>query len=369
MQSDRPSHGFDSACIAAIQCTIPPACLDDKQHRLNLVNVAISALEPMIPGFKATIRGIMARVLIANCLMTMQESAAAFIYLRQAISLFEIFRVHEPGPSFRFSPSEGLRLHRIHWLLFIHEKYQAVSEFREPILKPLRTMPEFDEQMSREAHVGFTRIVKLFCFPDDDFLALWLENSTTNTGADADATWVQRKGAELKHDSEAARNENRILDATQQADLSITRCWLLTLLWRVAMKHDLLSNLPPDMCLSVFFPIDITGQLRQSLQTLPIESIMSHGVGVTQKLFEVADIAADLLLYAHPSLSSRGDELFGSLDYLHKLIIDSQLDDTRRSVLVEKSNRIQQWRTDPEMTAEHSLARWPRLHQDLPPAF
>jgi hypothetical protein len=283
----------------------------------------------------------MARVLIANCLMAIQESASAFVCLRQAISLLEIFRIHDRTSIARFSRAERLKLERLYHLLYVHERYQAISEFRRPILEPLSAVSECDPDVPAEIHVGFTQIIKLFHLLDAEFLRLWLNESDTSA---ANTAWIQHKGAEFQRDKEAAEEENRVLSAPQRADLSITRCWLLSLLWRLAMTYDLLSSLPQETCLSILFPLNITAQLRQNLQPLPVNAIMSNGVGITQKLFEVADTAADLLLYAHPTLGSFTDELYDNLVYLQALIANNKLGEMFQSILEGKSRRILQQR-------------------------
>jgi hypothetical protein len=86
----------------------------------------------------------------------------------------------------------------------------------------------------------------------------------------------------------------------QRADLFITRLWLRTLLWQLALSQGLLRSGASDTThegLSLQFPASrLSIQLRSLVDRLDsIVSIATQGSGIIQKLFEIASTIADVL--------------------------------------------------------------------------
>lgn len=88
-----------------------------------------------------------------------------------------------------------------------------------------------------------------------------------------------------------------MLSAMQQADLIITRQWLRTLTWQMAMSNTLLSSVPQSESLSLTLPTRLSSQLRQFLRRMSHDSIRIHGSGILSKLFEITDTIADVMIH------------------------------------------------------------------------
>ncbi len=88
------------------------------------------------------------------------------------------------------------------------------------------------------------------------------------------AEWVEQKQVELDCEERAtAEAEARLravggtgLSERQHADIFITRLWLRTLIWQLALSRGLLRSAPPEHAhrgLSLHFPADrLSAQLR-----------------------------------------------------------------------------------------------------------
>lgn len=128
----------------------------------------------------------------------------------------------------------------------------------------------------------------------------------------------------------------------QRADLAITREWLRTLIWRLAMSKTLLSSRSSKECLSLLFPVRLSQNLRQQVNSMSREDIEVHGSSITQKLFEITDTIADVLITVPAGTleetAHRIDDFLFILDFVVQF---PTLDHTRRGILLEKLERLQ----------------------------
>lgn len=278
---------------------------------------------------------IMTCVFIAKCLTAIDDSSTAFLYLRHAISMVETYRLETTETS---DNDERSRKHRLYWLLFVHERYQCISEYRTTVLRPLSELPAYDPAISTGAHKGFIRVVKLFRLLDDDFIAIWLDR---RDAVAVDVNWVREKSERFYEDEREAEGDENHLTLAQRADLVITRLWLMTLLWRIAISQRLLFD-GGDGHLPLLSPVDISRRLRKSIEKLPQTAIETHGVGIVQKLFELTDTMAEVVLhFPHLGSGNIGEQL-EDLNYLNQIVRASdRLDDVRRRILSDKFQRLQ----------------------------
>ncbi|KAI2479430.1 hypothetical protein Ptr902_08695 [Pyrenophora tritici-repentis] len=133
-----------------------------------------------------------------------------------------------------------------------------------------------------------------------------------------------------------------MLSMMQRADLTITREWLRTLVWRLAMSQTLLSTRSSKECLSLLFPIRLSQTLRQHVSSMSRHDIEVHGSSITQKLFEITDTIADVLIHVPAATleetALRIDDFLFILDFV---LLFPHLDQTRRGILLEKLERLQ----------------------------
>ena len=128
----------------------------------------------------------------------------------------------------------------------------------------------------------------------------------------------------------------------QRADLAITREWLRTLVWRLAMSKSLLSTRSSKECLTLLFPVRLSQNLRQQVTSMSRQDIEVHGSSIVQKLFEITDTISDVLIHVPAATleetSLRIDDFLFILDFVLQF---PTLDETRRGILLEKLERLQ----------------------------
>ncbi|KAK3399930.1 hypothetical protein B0T20DRAFT_391473 [Sordaria brevicollis] len=101
------------------------------------------------------------------------------------------------------------------------------------------------------------------------------------------------------------------LHTTQVANLKITQLWLRVILWQIRLRIGLLIPPPPrpttavasspigatgvKESLTYHHPLSIAHELVAVTKSLPLESIRVHGVGLTEKVFDIACAMVDVL--------------------------------------------------------------------------
>lgn len=317
-----------------------------RQH----VEWACDALGAQRPFSPLSVTKAMTHLFLANCLVAMGDRNTAFMHLRQAVSMSEVLLSRSGSGS---DCLDEPRLRRLHWLVYIHERYECISESRQTVLKPLPSIFVGDGELSTNVSVGFKRLVRLFLLLDDTFLAFW---SGADSRTPITEEWIAQRCEAFDEDEREARLEESQLSMAQRADLFITRHWLLALLWRIAMSHNLLRDLAPQVCFSLLFPLHVSKRLRQMLEHMPLEALLIHGVGIGQKLFELTDTVADVILHVSSISTATPESTMEQLDnflYLRNVLLGfSLLDATRKSIIEEKIARIVQLKTSFDTTTD-----------------
>ncbi|KAF2740382.1 hypothetical protein EJ04DRAFT_531029 [Polyplosphaeria fusca] len=305
----------------------------------TLVNYSMDTFRPMFVHAKGSVMRAMQSMFLHNCLMTKQASDAAFYYMRDSISIIQLMRIDNKDSTASLSPIERARRQRLYWLAFIQERFVAILDYRQAILSPMDGLPEDDSSIPLSVHEGFNQIIKLFRLLDADFLQNWLGSQNPGTVA---SSWIEEKSRELEGNEQDSDGYGlAMLTTMQRADLAITREWLRTLVWRLAMSQALLSSRSQRECLSLLFPVRLSKNLRQQVAGMSRADIEVHGSNV-QKLFEITDTIADVLIHVPaPSLEETGSRVDDFLFILDFVLLFPTLDQTRRGILLEKLERLQ----------------------------
>lgn len=277
-----------------------------------------ATMDMLLGGEQApSVENIMTRIYLEICLMTFNKTEQAFLILREAIAMIQMLGIDKgrrQESQNQWSPKELVRLQRLYWEIYIHERYQAVITMHPFILPPLRTgLPDYDSSIPSHVHYGFNRLIRLFLVMDNDFLYYWHEEDRQHPPRPGllplTVSWVEEKQSQLDDDEEAelatpavaATASAEALTELQQADLIVTRAWMRTLVWQMAMSRCLLSSdAPPQFheALSLAFPARrLAAQLRVLLARIPApgQSIAMHGSGILRKMFEIINTVADVM--------------------------------------------------------------------------
>ncbi|KAI9163687.1 putative sucrose utilization protein SUC1 [Paramyrothecium foliicola] len=242
--------------------------------------------------------------------MAFKRLDRSFAILREAISMIHTLKVHEYSGTQNMEAHEVSRRQRLYWEAFIHERFMTIIAGFPSILPPLRTgLPFADDSIPSTIEAGFNRLIHLFQIMDQPFLSHWTsQHDQQSEAAPTTAHWVQSKLAQLDRDELRAAEDDKAAGATgrgvltelQLADVFITRVWMRTLVWQLALSNRLLSSAPPQDShegLSLHFPVQrLSSELRGLVSRLAsVTSVATHGSGILQKLFEITNTVADVM--------------------------------------------------------------------------
>jgi hypothetical protein len=293
---------------------------------------------------EVTVRRIMTSMWIHNCLNIAKKSDLALYYLRDAVFLIQSLRLDEPDMVLRLAHSERAALQRLYSEIFIHERFFTLGfgDYHAPILPPLTHLPEADSTIDPAVQAGFNQIITLFSLVDEVFLRNWQAFRKGTDSPEMSGTWVEQINKALDHElhDEDGVDVN-IVSSMQHADIVVTRQWLRTLVWQMAMSKYLLRTTTEKECMSLLFPVKLVQQLRVAMSGIPGAHIRIHGRGVCTKLFEITDTIANVII--HVPAASQEDEALrvDHFLFLYRFLCTlERLDQTLKTILNEKMDKI-----------------------------
>ncbi|KAJ5736823.1 uncharacterized protein N7483_001948 [Penicillium malachiteum] len=236
------------------------------------------------------IEDVMGCVFTEMACITLRRPDLGFVYLREAISLLYMLNADSEEALANMTQIRRARLQRAYWECFVHERFTALTYNRPSCLGPLNTLPDHDPTLPDDVETSFNYCIESFCLVDRQFLDFWLGDRSQVT-----AEWIEDKQRQLE-DIDWHREVSQ-LPQMQQADLVITRHWLRTLTWQIALSNTLLSSSPASLLLSLSFPLRLSNSLRHFLVTIPRDLVEIHGSGILKKLFEIASTITDVVLH------------------------------------------------------------------------
>ncbi|KAL5603992.1 hypothetical protein FOVSG1_006742 [Fusarium oxysporum f. sp. vasinfectum] len=378
-----------------------------------------------------TVRKIMTCVFLAASLMGLRRRERAFTSLREAINMMQLLPYEE-------GDEDLPRKQRLYWQLFIHERFAAIALGLPPVLT-VCGYPQPDVALPTYIQTGFGRLCRLFSIMDNDFMRYWTkyQGSSEKMGItfwnpeprddEMTASWIERKHQELDADERSQhQNDANILHSVendrdsysssspedtepswstnvfelQNIDLQVTRLWIRTLLWQLAVSRMLLNSSllsTAHQAMSLTFPArDVVIQLRDHVSRLGSKTSFSpHGSGILDKLFEITNSIADVLLLVprdqldwfyqgNETGPSSGDAEFGNkqlgghllqaFEFLvHFLFSFDRIDHVQRKIIEQKSTSLGMqssglgWGTDwsrPEPPSRTSpVSAFPKSHR------
>ncbi|KAF1815520.1 hypothetical protein P152DRAFT_371606, partial [Eremomyces bilateralis CBS 781.70] len=239
------------------------------------------------------IQRIVVAYLIFGCYHCLDRQNTAWVYLRLATTLAYIMGLHS-GETYNVNnPGESAKRRKLFWLLFVTERAFALKHHRPITLHATIPVPSVNDDPS-ELHdmAGFIHLINLFKPFNETFFGLW---NRTQTGAVP--AWLHQLQLQL---SEALPS---YLDTTeiQAVDLRVSQLWLRTMVWQLAVSHGFVSSVASDSTLQFRYPIEISRELTEATTEFSRHAIETHGIGLVEKLFDIACTLTDILAFASPA--------------------------------------------------------------------
>ncbi|TKX23138.1 hypothetical protein C1H76_4686 [Elsinoe australis] len=275
---------------------------------------------------------VMTSVFLEICLMNLSKPDLGHFYLNEAICQLAMLHIDDPAVMAALPHPERCRRERLYWECFIHERFSAVVHDRVVVLDPLPELPPYDPTIDYAICQGWVYTIRVFSTIDRDFVAYWLRHREPDPDELEDSQW---------------RAEVSMLPAMQQADIIVTRQWLRTVLWQIAIRSMLLTTsgrsspsahtVSSSNSISLTLPLTLSHELKTFLSAFSYKEVGVHGSGILHKLFEIANAIVDVVLQLPDAKEEDTRERVRDLLFLKKLIFGfPRVERLHRRILEEK---------------------------------
>ena len=341
-------HEDDAALVHALAAVtmnmtlVRPQQRNDESDKIERLCIrALELRDTMMPDSSVTVESTMIPLLVSVCLFSKRSNTKmGFYFLREAIARLQLLDDMEIHRNRILSAEKLAQIQRLHWLLFVHERFIAVTYNRNIVLPALRTLPARGPDMEDQTTEGWAHIIALFSVIDAVFIEHWLDRQSPSLTI----AWIESKQLEIGRDMDIWESEMRHLTEMQQVDLIVTRYWLHMLLWQMALSKFLLTSSQEESFMSIIFPIRLSKRLRSILAIMQPEVVELHGTGIVQKIFEITNTIADVVIHI-PTATSTGESPRDQLDdvkFLYRFLLRmSEFHPIEEAVLNDKLYTIQ----------------------------
>ncbi|KAK4931143.1 hypothetical protein LTR66_016062, partial [Elasticomyces elasticus] len=256
-----------------------------------------------------TVWSVITSFFFFGCYFCLDKHNTAWFHLREATTLAEIVGMHEEVNYESGDVVESARRRRLYWLLFVTERAYALQRHRPLTLHATINLPDIDEDSAEAVELtGFLHLVNLFKPFDDTFVGVWNKARTGCT-----TQWL----AELQNQLSEALPAYLHSTESQAVDLRTSQQWLRTMVWQLSISHGFLSSTAADNTMSFKFPIEISRDLLEQASGFSQQAMEVHGIGLIEKLFDVACTLTDVM--ACVPIEQHSFE-YGPRDYLDQFL-------------------------------------------------
>ena len=304
-----------------------------------LLEKAASIWQSLPRNAPVTIELCLLTFFLYACEAVLSHHSRAFRYLRETATLLLLYQGDGADEM------ERLVSGRLFWVLLISERSHAIRYKRPITLHITEETPSLD--VLDPSLLGFLNLAELFRPLDTSFIGL-LNQEATLSPSPAHINDIEGR-------VNSALGSGFGLYDTQKANLRVTQLWLRLVIWKLRLRLGYLVEDSYQHSITFRYPINIAKELMICTQDLPKSSFTIHGVGMIEKLFDIASALVDVLARVPVMPTSPSENLVdlpvNDLSYLRTLIQNSPGGYTTYDDLLEK--HIQQ--TIP------SLATRPRI--------
>ena len=256
-----------------------PVCEKNREYGQSLLDEAQAVHQSITKRSNPSFEHLLLVFFIYACHACLFHHSRAFFFLREAttLSILSGFEIEDP----RARPLAE----RLFWVLLISERSHAIRYQRPVTLQITPSTPPPDRISGL---VGFWNLVALFRPLDTSFLALLNHENLACPPSPASLKYIEAAiNRAVDHGAE--------LYDTQKANLRVTQLWLRIILWQLRLRLGHLSETAQPLSLTYHYPLEVAKDATLSTRDLPLESIRVHGVGLTEKLFDISCAVVDVL--------------------------------------------------------------------------
>ncbi|KAI0127213.1 RING-4 protein [Xylariales sp. AK1849] len=224
------------------------------------------------------------------CHAALLHHGQAFFFLRETTTLYLLLKPEQLQDTTRTLAE------RLFWVLIASERAHAIR-YRRPITlqitssSPSATLSSSTGTGQSNSLAGFWSLAALFRPLDTSFIAILnTESVSCPPSPDALDEIEAHVNAALDHSPPGS------LHQTQKANLRVTQLWLRIIIWQVRLRLGHLSETAIAKSSHTYhYPLEVAKDLALSTRDLELGSMIVHGVGLTEKLFDMACVVVNVL--------------------------------------------------------------------------
>lgn len=233
-----------------------------------------------------TLTAVQTSFFLFSCYFTLEKQNVCWFHLREASTLAHLMSMHEEQSYLVSDPVESMYKRRMYWLLLVTERAYAMERHKPLTLHPTIELPTTQGEQEADMISGFSYLISLFRCIDDEFMALWNKVKTQ-----CSATWLSQLQQQFK---DALPAELKTTES-QTADVRVTMHWLRIMVWQLSITNGYLSSSSNDSSMTFKYPIEVATDLVHDIQNLSLDAMEVHGVGLIEKLFDIACTLTDVV--------------------------------------------------------------------------
>ncbi|KAK6003991.1 hypothetical protein QM012_008841 [Aureobasidium pullulans] len=240
-----------------------------------------------------------------------ESSEKAWHYLQESISFIENLDMDDESSMLKLDPLEAQWRRRLYWLLFITERAYSIQRRKNCRLHPTIELPlAFESEDPRLLH-GFVNLAHLFSAIDDNFVSIW--KGSARRKALCSEPWL----AETQRSLDTVALSLSDITETARIDISVSREWLHVLAWQMGVSNGLVCDKGQTGTGRLDYPIELARRTVNITERANPLVLDSHGIGMEQKLSDIAGCLADVL---HVSSGDTSDTFAQGRQYLHLML-------------------------------------------------
>jgi hypothetical protein len=233
-----------------------------------------------------TLSSVQISFFLFSCYFTLEKQNICWFHLREAATLAQLLSLHEESSYLVGDTIDNMYKRRIYWLLLVTERAYAMERHRPLSLHPSIDLPTPLASEEEDVITGTIYLISLFRCIDDEFMGLW-----NKVKRECSTTWLSQLQQQL---TDALPPVLKTTES-QTADVRITLHWLRIMVWQLSITNGYLSSSSPNTSMTFKYPIEVARDLLQDISSISLYSMEVHGVGLIEKLFDVACTLTDVI--------------------------------------------------------------------------
>lgn len=252
-----------------------------KHYGTSLLDAASAAYRAFCWNLPPSLNGCLLNFFLYAGQTRLSRHSQTFLFLRQATGLWDLVKDRQLT-----SEDQKTLFSRLFWVLLVSERSHAIRYGRSITLHITPDTPDLDAH--KESLPGLWSLAALFRPIDSSFMAIMNREVLTSPPSSGIL--------------DAAESSINVAIPTQfpfqdmqKANLRVTKLWLRIIIWQLRLRLGHLTETSHRRSLTYQYPLDIARELVLSTRDLPMHAVMVHGVGLTEKLFDISSAVVDVM--------------------------------------------------------------------------